>query len=244
MYLKLLTELLHSLSQIPQSARWLRCRRPVLRRSSCQQRPCMPHALVLLVECVVVQGSVLSHVHACVSLSSTFRWNYYHGEISAQLIMDSATQVKKLGLDRLGYNRVNIDGGWESFAPPPPPKGKSCPARPCPSHPNRTFCPSSTAPGQCGQPMPHPPCPPGPCLPPANAPPGCASRGPDGMLSTNPARFPHGLEPVAQHVNKLGLQWGMCVTDHHRCSPPVHLIVHWSWWFGLTRCRQMSYALW
>jgi hypothetical protein len=56
-----------------------------------------------------------------------------------------------------------------SGAPPP------CPARPCPAHPGRTFCPSITLPGQCDHPMPHPPCPPcrvpGPPLPPPPPPP-------------------------------------------------------------------------
>jgi hypothetical protein len=35
-----------------------------------------------------------------------------------------------------------------------------CPAQPCPSHHDRTYCPSDKAPGQCDAPMPHPPCPP------------------------------------------------------------------------------------
>eukprot|EP01052_Picozoa_sp_SAG31_P052537 SAG31_NODE_13016_length_899_cov_1.255000_1_plen_153_part_00 len=32
----------------------------------------------------------------------------------------------------------------------------------------------------------------------------CAARGPDGMLLADPAKFPHGLRPVAEHVNRLG----------------------------------------
>ena len=34
-----------------------------------------------------------------------------------------------------------------------------CPAKPCPAHPGRTFCPSVSTPGQCDKPS-HPPCPP------------------------------------------------------------------------------------
>jgi hypothetical protein len=142
------------------------------------------------------------------------RWNYYHGEINAQLIMDSATRLKALGLDQLGYNRINIDGGWETFTPPPPPAGQTCPPRPCTGHPGRTYCPSSTAPNQCDQPMPHPPCPPGPCKPPPNAPKGCASRGKDGLLLADPKAFPQGLAPVVRHVNALGLEWGMYLPFH------------------------------
>jgi hypothetical protein len=42
----------------------------------------------------------------------------------------------------------------------------------------------------------------------------CAARGPDNMLLADPAKFPNGLGPVAEHVNKLGLQWGMYLPFH------------------------------
>jgi hypothetical protein len=58
----------------------------------------------------------------------------------------------------------------------------TCPPRLCPSHPNRTFCPTDRTTGQCDRPMPHTTCPPGDCPlgppppsprpPPGPAPPG------------------------------------------------------------------------
>ena len=44
----------------------------------------------------------------------------------------------------------------------------------------------------------------------------CAGRGADGLLSTDPAKFPAGLHPVAAHVQSLGLNWGMVT-----CTPPL-----------------------
>ena len=42
----------------------------------------------------------------------------------------------------------------------------------------------------------------------------CAGRGADGLLSTDPAKFPAGLHPVAAHVQSLGLLWGMYLPFH------------------------------
>ena len=42
----------------------------------------------------------------------------------------------------------------------------------------------------------------------------CAGRGADGLLSTDPAKFPEGLRPVATHVQSLGLNWGMYLPFH------------------------------
>jgi hypothetical protein len=144
-------------------------------------------------------------------------WNTYNGEINAQLLMDTATKLTELGLPALGYDRFNIDGGWEDVTGPPlsPPRpGSQCHPRPCRSHPNQTYCPNVKTAGQCDQPMPHAPCPPGPCPPAPPGPPGCATRDKHGMLQAYSSTFPGGLAPVARHVNGLGLQWGMYLPFH------------------------------
>ena len=39
-------------------------------------------------------------------------WNRYHTDINEKLIKDSADALVRLGLDKLGYQYINIDDGW------------------------------------------------------------------------------------------------------------------------------------
>eukprot|EP01043_Picozoa_sp_COSAG02_P021032 COSAG02_NODE_1055_length_14928_cov_67.022726_11_plen_199_part_00 len=93
-------------------------------------------------------------------------WESYETDTSAELFIETASAMVKLGLPALGYTHFNTDAGWELL-----------------TFPNGTKRP-------------------------------CAARGSDGMLLADPAKFPGGLRPVAEHVNKLGLQWGMYLPFH------------------------------
>ena len=40
-------------------------------------------------------------------------WNYFHCNISQDLIKSTVDQIKNLNLDKFGYKYVNIDDCWQ-----------------------------------------------------------------------------------------------------------------------------------
>ena len=54
-------------------------------------------------------------------------WNAFGGHQSPDITLDAARALVALGLDKLGYVRVDIDGGWYDFNKPLGPYGPATP---------------------------------------------------------------------------------------------------------------------